>query len=157
MVQREPLVEQDGLQDWPRLPKEAPKVEKTTQITLTGRKTRHVDLSFVFQMNMRSWIIMLESFWTYVDAMWGHFGCLRHSWSTWKKIMEELWEQEAKQEAASNGQRGTNGSLSFKEGRRGATMCSKSSQDGPREPKRALRWGKRGGSGEQDGAKDEPM
>ena len=56
-------------------------------------------------MKMRSWRVWLGSFWAHVEIMWCHCGHLGRTWSTWRAILEDLvqqdakrWQQEAKRE-----------------------------------------------------------
>ena len=75
-------------------------------------------------MKMRSWRVWLGSFWAHVEIMWCHCGHLGRSWGTWRAILEDLEQQEAKW-----GQ-----------------------QDAKREAKSEIWWSKRGHQGGTKGA-----
>ena len=57
---------------------------------------RNVDFSLVFTMKMRSWRVWLGSFWAHVEIMWCNCGHLGRTWSTWRAILEDLAQQDAK-------------------------------------------------------------
>ena len=80
---------------------------------------------------MRSWRVWLGSFWAHVEIMWCHCGHLGRTWGTWRAILEDLEQQEAKrgqQEAKSESKsenwcskKGRQGATRGDEGRQGAT------------------------------------
>ena len=112
---------QRGVQNTNKLRKMIPRCEK-----------RHVDFSSVFKMKMRSWRVWLGSFWAHVEIMWCHCGHLGRTWGTWRAILEDLEQQEAKrwhQEAKSESK---NERWWSKQGRRGAPRGTEGHQGATR-------------------------
>ena len=85
---------------------------------------------------MRSWRVWLGSFWAHVEIMWCHCGHLGRTWGTWRAILEDLAQQEAKR--WSKKPRGSpKVRIGGTEGRQGATR-------GDKDLGRRRRGGKRG-------------
>ena len=86
---------------------------------------RNVDFSLVFTMKMRSWRVWLGSFWAHVEIMWCHCGHLGRTWGTWRAILEDLEQQEAKRGQQEAKRESKNENWWSKGGRRGAPRGTK--------------------------------
>ena len=84
-------------------------------------KKIHVDFSLCFPMKMRSWRVWLGSFWAHVEIMWCHCGHLGRTWGTWRAILEDLEQQEAKRGQQEAKREAKSEIWWSKEGHRGAT------------------------------------
>ena len=79
-------------------------------------------------MKMRSWRVWLGSFWAHVEIMWCHCGHLGRTWGTWRAILEDLVQQDAK----------------------------RGQQDAKREAKSEIWWSKKGHRGGDKGHQGAP-
>ena len=79
------------------------------------------DSSLVFTTKMRSWRVWLGSFWAHVEIMWCHCGYLGRTWGTWRAILEDLEQQEAKRGQQEAKREAKSEIWWSKEGRQGST------------------------------------